>query len=250
MKYCIVLSVFVLLFAQCKTPNDVLPNVEPTGYYDTLGIHWTAVEKNNIIYYFHDFNSQSSFAAQYIDEHESAYVTINNVFNAKMPRKLRFFIWGDTALANQLLGHPLGFTTPTQCACYVMPGQTVGHEMTHAITYWGGGVPSIEYRRFINEGVAVAFDLSGRDRISMAKKAAAGQGISSIVELWDGNKQNISEEVFYPIAGAFMDYLNKLNESDKFYALVKDQSLQSAQNIYGKDRMDALIAGFNSQIGL
>jgi hypothetical protein len=251
MKHSIILTVFVLLLAQCKSPNDVLPNVEPTGSFDTLGIHWTAVEKTNIIYYFQDFASQSSYAAQYIDEHEPAYTAINGFFNARLPRKLRFFIWGDANLAQQLLGHSLGFTIPSQCACYVMPNQSIGHEMTHAITYWCDGTqPTGDYRRFINEGVAVAFDLNHVDRIDKAKKAAAGQGIHSIVELWEGSKQNMSEEIFYPIAGAFMDYLNKLNEPDKFKALVKSQSLESAQDIYGADRMNALIANFNSQIGL
>jgi hypothetical protein len=250
MRHSIIFTAFIVLLAQCKPANDLYPNVEPTGSYDTLGIHWTAVEKSNIIYYFQDFASQSSYAAQYIDEHETAYTAVNSVFKTQLPRKLRYFIWGDMALAEKLLGHELGFAVSSQCMCHVFPTIPTGHEMTHVITYWAGGVPTTEKTRFINEGVAEAFDLFGRNRIDSAKKAAAGQGIHSIVELWEGDKQELPQKVFYPIAGAFMDYMNKLNEPDKFYALVKNQSLESAQDIYGVDRMNNLIANFNSQIGL
>src|ERR1035437_854097 len=105
MKYTIALIACLFLFAQCHKTKSMLP----TGSYDTLGIHWSTIEGTNIIYYFEDFSVQSGYSAQFVDEHESAYTTINSVFKAQMPRKLRFFIWSDANQAAQLLGGPLGF---------------------------------------------------------------------------------------------------------------------------------------------
>jgi hypothetical protein len=107
----------MLLFAQCKKASD--NSIQPTGSYDTLGIHWAVIEEANIVYYFQDFSAQSTYARQYVDAHESAYSTLNAVFNAQLPQKLRFFIWADPALAAQLLGRQLGFTVPLQCVCNV-----------------------------------------------------------------------------------------------------------------------------------
>lgn len=250
MKYTIVLIACMLLFAQCKKSDSSTDSIQPTGSYDTLGIHWTAIEKDHIIYYFEDFSVQSDYAKNYVDRHEDAYSSLDQVFKSQMPRKLRFFVWNDATLAAQLLGHSLGFTRPEECACYVRPDQTRGHEMTHALTFWSGGVLPTTLTRFVNEGVAVAFDLNGNNKMETAKSAVAGRNIHSVTELWSGSLQSAPEEVFYPVAGAFMDYLYKQNLPDRFNALLKHQTIEEAEDIYGKERLDSLIGDFNSQLGL
>src|SRR5947208_940115 len=132
MKTIIALMGCILLFAQCKK-TDADNSIQPTGSYDALGIHWAVIEQTNIVYYFQDFSTQSGYAKQYVDDHEAGYTTLNAVFKAQLPQKLRFFIWADETLAAQLLGHSLGFTLPQQCVCHVRPNQTIGHEMTHAL---------------------------------------------------------------------------------------------------------------------
>ena len=249
MKNNLVLIIGILLFAQCKPVNDVELTVVPTGSLDTLGIHWAVVEKPNIIYYFQDFNAQSYYALEYIDKHEVTYVTLSAVFTPKLPKKLRFFIWSDAALAEKLLGMPLGFTVSAQCVCHVRPTQSLGHEMTHALSYWSGGKPFTGgYSRFINEGLAVAFDLRTVNRIDEAKSYTAGENIQSVADVWSGSYQ-VSDDALYSLGGAFMDFMYKQNLPSQFNALIKDQSIQSAENIYGKNRLDSLIANFNSQMG-
>ncbi len=249
MKTTLALLACVLLFAQFKK-NGSDNSIQPTGSYDTLGIHWAVIEQSNIIYYFQDFSSQSGYAKQYVDQHESAYVTLNAIFKAQLPRKLRFFIWADETLAAQLLGHSLGFTVPQQCVCHVRPNQSIGHEMTHVLTYWGGGIPPTAITRFVNEGVAVAFNLNNDNKIESAKSALAGQSVQSVRDFWSGSAQSASEEVFYPVAGAFMDFLYKKNQPTQFNALLKNQTIASAENIYGKAQIDALIAEFDALVGL
>jgi hypothetical protein len=246
MKYTIVLIMVLSLFAQCRHAQTV----QPTGSYDTLGIHWSVVQGTNATYYFQDFSVQSGYATQYVNLHESAYTELNSRFNATLPQKLRFFVWKDATLAAQLLGRSLGFTDPYDCIIHVRPQQTIGHEMTHALSYWAWGRTPTGYNRFINEGVAVAFDLSNSDRIKLAKAAIAGQGIHSVTDLWYGSYYGAPEEIFYPVAGACMDFLYKQNQPALFDSLVKNQTFESAQNIYGTDRLNSLIAGFNSAIGL
>jgi len=249
MKTTLALIVCILLFAQCtKTSDD--KSIQPTGTYDSLGVHWTVVEQPNIIYYFQDFGTETSFQRQYVDDHEAAYTNLNAVFKAQLPQKLRFFIWADQTLAAQLLGHPLGFTVPRMCVCHVRPNQTIGHEMTHALVYWSGGILPTAETRFVSEGVAVAFDLNTNNKIETAKSALSGQNYQSVRDFWSGSAQNVSEPVFYPVAGAFMDFLYKKNQPAQFSALLKNQTIQSAENLYGKAQMDALIAEFDALAGL
>jgi hypothetical protein len=247
MKTIIALMVAILLFAQCKKEDN---SIQPTGSYDTLGIHWAVVEETNIIYYFQDFSTQSGYAKDYVAAHESAYTNLNAVFKAQLPQKLRFFIWADANLAAQLLGYQLGFTVPKQCVCHVRPNQTIGHEMTHALVYWSGGIPPTAVTRFVNEGVAVAFDLNTNNKMETAKAALAGQSVQSVRDFWYGSAQSASEEIFYPVAGAFMDFLYKKNLPSQFSALLKNQTITSAENIYSKGQMDALIAEFDGLVGL
>jgi hypothetical protein len=246
MRYAFACIIVVFLFAQCRRAE----RVTPSGSYDTLGIHWTVVEGANITYYFEDYSTQSAYATQFVNYHESAYTQLNSRFEATPPRKLRFFVWSDENIAEQLLGSPLGFTDPYDFVCNVRPDQSIGHEMTHALSYWAWGRQTTYMTRFINEGLAVSFDLTNTDRIAAAKAAIAGQGIHSITDLWYGSYQNASEDVFYPVAGAFMDFLNKQNQPALFDSLIKNQSFQSAQNIYGKDKLNSLITGFDQSIGL
>jgi hypothetical protein len=245
MKYLVVLIACAYLFTGCNRDK----NVEPTSSYDTLGIQWRVVERPNVIYYFQDHNAPSYYTSNYADQHEAAYAKLNDIFKAQLPRKLRYFVWNDPDVAAQRLGYPLGFAVGRECVCHVHPAQTRGHEITHILSYWADGVPWQTYRRLVTEGVAVAFDLSDRDRIMAAKLAGAGHGITSVAELWEGNMTDAPEEVFYPIAGAFMEHLYKQSDRDRFIALIKNQDIESAVSIYGLEKMQAIIAEFDAKMG-
>jgi len=246
MKYTIALALCILLFPQCHPAY----NVQPTGTYDTLGIHWTWVKGTNIDYYFEDFSQQSGYATQFVNLHEAAYTQLNAIFDAQLPQKLRFFVWTDTALAAQLLGSPLGFTDQLHCTVYTRPDETIGHLMTFGLSYWAWGRTPTAITTFVNEGLGTAFDLTNTNRIEAAKAALSGQNIQSVTDLWTGSYQNAPEEVLFPIAAAFINYLYQQNQPARFDSLIMNQTMISAQNIYGTARLDSLIANFNSLIGL
>lgn len=245
MRYTLILILCVALFAQCSRNIDVYP----TSTYDTLGVQWMTIQRDNIEYYFQGNGVEA--ASLYTDMHEDAYTRLLPVFEPVLPRKLRFFVWTDRSYGEQALSGSVGFANPIECVCHVRANQTLGHEMTHIMSYWAWGIEPTTYSRFIDEGLAVAFDLrDDDDRVKTAKKALNDYSLNSIRELWLDTQNSAPAELLYPVGGAFMDYLYKLNETEKFKALVKNQTLEDAENIYGKERLDALIADFDSLLGL
>lgn len=253
MKYIIVLTACLVLFAQCRRIDNDFPNktVENISKYDTLGLQWLVCEREHIIYYFqYDSVDNISTVFEYTNERENAYKYIDEIFKAKLPQpKIRFFVWFDPELAEQKLDKKLGFAIPPKCECQNYVGQTPGHEMAHIITYWAGGIEPTSYSRFVNEGVAVAFDLSGRDKIAEAKAALAGQAVNSVEQIWYYD-ESVPEETLYPVAGAFMEFLYKKNQPEKFHALIKSQTIADAETIYGTAQLQALIDEFDSLVGL
>jgi hypothetical protein len=243
MNYTVVLIACIFLFAQCS-PDAV--TIQPTGGYDTLGIHWMTIERSNITYYFQGTGVKG--ASLYTDLHEEAYAKLDQVFKAKMPQKLRFFVWTDWQLAAQLVG-PLGFTVPDECVCNVAASQTLGHEMTHALSYWAEGIPPTTLSRFINEGLAVSFDLRETDRIKEAKESISGENIQSVADVWSGSYVP-GDEALYLLGGAFMEFMYKQSTHDQFFALIKHQTIEDAQDIYGQEKLASLIAEFDSMVGL
>jgi len=221
----------------CKLPNgDEFPK-------------WITIESENIIYHFQDTFDLGLFMNRYIKEHDSAYLRINKIFQAALPQKLVFYVWNNLQLAKKLLGRDLGFTEPQQCICEVHQWQTIGHEMTHALSYWGWGITPIEMTRLINEGVAVAFHLSGRNKYQVARKALEGKGYHSILEIWNDD-QNISADIIYPIGGAFLTYLYRKSTPEQFKELIKNQTIESAKNIYGEEQFNKIIEDFDNMMEL
>ena len=208
---------------------------------------WVIIEGENITYEFQDTAYQQKFALNYIEAHEKAYKQLNEIFQAKLPSKLKMYIWNDPDLAKRLLGQQLGFTVPGKCVCNVARGQTVGHEMTHALSYWAWGVEPTSRSRYINEGVAVAFDLNTNDKFERARNAIAGKNYHSSLDIWGDD--NANEMVLYPVGGAFMLYVYQTCSLNKFKSLVKNQTIKEARKIFGDDDFDKMILDFDKKIG-
>lgn len=244
MKYSIIILAFLFGFAGCKSKIEVYP----TDSFDTLGVTWMKIERQNIIYYFQGTGVKG--ASVFTDLHEEAYERLNKVFNAQLPSKLRFFVWTDWEDATQRLGHYPGFALQEECICHIRANQTLGHEMTHILAFWNEGIPAVTYSRFVTEGVAVAFDLRTDDKMEIARAAVSGWDIQSVREFWDSNLQTAPEDIFYPVAGAFMEFLYNKNLHEKYFAMLKHQEYAEAEEIYGKEQLDNWIAEFDNMVGL
>ena len=213
------------------------------SYYKT----WITIEKKNIIYHFQD--TSLFHISEFIAVHEKAYEEINTIFEAKLSGKLELFVWKDKEIAESILGHSIGFSEPKFFISHTHYRQTLGHEMSHILSYWAWGIRPKITNRFINEGIAVCFDKTNeKTRYEYAKKVAIANNIKSILNVWQ-NGDHISEDVLYPLAGAFVDFLYKNSTLEQFKNIVKTQSIQNVQNVFGS-AFDSLITKFNQSIGI
>lgn len=215
--------------------------------YSSLEPHWVIIEGKYLTYYFQDTVNISEKVKRYIQLHEEAYVKINETFKAILPNKIVFYVWNDRVLAKQLLHQELGFTNPETCTINVDINQTIGHEITHALSYWGWGYRPENRTSLINEGVAVAFDQNRVDKNEIARKAVTGKNIHSILDVWEN--VHMDENIIYPLGGAFVHYLYTRCTPKQFEKIIKDQTISNARKVLGKQDFDMLIKDFDIQMG-
>jgi len=218
-----------------------------TGKHNALEPDWVIIEGKHIIYYFQDTTNRSFMIPLYIKQHEEAYLKINETFQATLPKKMVFYVWNDRALAKQILHRDLGFTDPEDCIINTAIDQTVGHEMTHALSYWGWGYRPTNKTGFINEGVAVAFDQTQRDKNETARNAIAGKNIHSVLDIWQNERAGA--DLIYPVGGAFVSYLYKKCTPEQFKDIIKDQTVENTRTMLGIVAFNAMIAEFNTMMG-
>ncbi|WP_136465106.1 tetratricopeptide repeat protein [Flagellimonas onchidii] len=206
-------------------------------YYE----EWKTIEGQNVIFHFQE-GVKINDKKKYIKERERVFMNINSFFLSNLPKKIDFFVWKSNEEAIRILGTPLGFTNPQYCISHNRPNQTKGHEIAHNISFWISN--NIERTRFINEGIGVYFDHSNKNRILQAKRVANNKEID-VKKLWiDG--ETYSEEVIYPVAGAFVEHLISIDK-EKFIELSKNQVYENAKLIYGQE-LDKIISRFNKKI--
>lgn len=210
---------------------------------------WIKISGVNMDFYFQDTVNLQMPAEAFVFTRDHSYQFINRRFDAQLPKRLAFYVWTDPALAKQLLGHSLGFSDPKNCVCHVLPRQSRGHEITHVLSYWAWGFLPRNRTRFINEGLAVAFDLNKVDRDSIAREALRGSGYSSVLEIWKADK-SVPERVLYPVAGAFVTFLMRNADPPAFREVVKEQTISHIEQTIGKERFWQLIHEFDVRMGL
>ncbi len=208
---------------------------------------WHVTETEHIRFHFQDTLGVPEYR-NFIQAHENAYTSINKTFEATLPKKLDMYCWNSKDDAKKFLLRPLGYTYAHSCVIHSHNSQTKGHEITHALSFWGWDTHSVYANRLINEGMAVAFDMSMVDKYAQARQAIQNIYIGDIKNIWL-SPTHYSEQVLYPIAGAFVHFLKGKSSPEQFKQLIKDQSMANAQIIYGAD-FDKLMQEFNDLVGI
>ena len=213
---------------------------------------WQIVEGKHIDYYFEDTSGISTLMPWFINRHEATFDTLNSFFQAKLKKKIKYYVWLDRDRAHRVLDKYLSFAQPTVYEVNTaLLWPPAGHEMTHILAYYAWGIMPVSDHRFVKEGLAVAFDQYGsRDKIAQARKVFATQKYRGVLDVWL-HEESTADSVLYPIAGAFMQYLFKYGKLEDFKRIVKSQSLIEAIDIYGKDNMQKLVSDFDAacQVG-
>ncbi|NML71114.1 DUF4919 domain-containing protein [Chryseobacterium sp. RP-3-3] len=208
------------------------------GFYD----QWITVETENIIFHFESSINQET-RNKIVKTRQNAFVKINEFFQANLPKKIDFFVWGSNDVYNQFLKQSLGFTVPNYAISHNRLNQTAGHEITHNLSFWQGSIGKIK-TALINEGIGVCFDQSGNDKLQAAREAYKKFPLD-IQKVWAEN-QNINSDILYPVSGAFVQTLIDYDKA-KFLELNNNQTYESAKKIYG-DKIDSLIKRFTDKL--
>lgn len=204
---------------------------------------WEKAESDNFRFYFR--NMSKADQKRFISIREKAFNEINGFFKSKLPKKIDFFVWDSKEDAKQEYNIKLGYSISDLCVVQSHDKQTIGHEMTHVISYHSAD--HIKTTRFINEGTAVCFDLSKENKLKVLKdRINADDSQISIKEYWNnGNKY--PEQIIYPLAGLFVRELIEIYGREKFLEFFKDQSYANALLVFG-DTLNALIQNFENKI--
>jgi len=188
---------------------------------------WITLETDHLIFHFQDTMAIENLNS-YMRCRESAYEKINCFFTASLPKKIDYYIWSKPEEAKKLLGKDLGWATSKTCTIHSSIHQTKGHEITHILSHYG--IQSTHRSDFINEGIAVYFDQTTRHRMRAAKKHLNGQQTDILAHWENPKKENFQYN--YSVGGAFVEWLFENGTPDQMKALLKDQSVKSAQKIY------------------
>jgi tetratricopeptide (TPR) repeat protein len=208
---------------------------------------WSQVETEHFIFLFQP-NSIVNNRRKFIEIREESFKNIDGFFKSKVPRKIAFIVWNGDGDARKVGIKQLGFSKPELCCIHSRAKQSIGHEMTHVISHYITIKPV--KTRFINEGIAVAFDQNGVDnKITIAKESKSKEGFTDkilIKEAWNiPNKY--PEWVYYSFAGEFVKRLIAKGGADKFLKLAANQTYDYAKTIYG-DQLLVIINDLEKEI--
>lgn len=196
-----------------------------------LASTWQTLETDHFRFHFQPPAGEN--LAAYAAAHEQAYAAINSFFQAQLPRKVDYYVWGDPAVARQVLGQNLGFTQSELMTIHVLRNQTTGHETAHLLLDYGG--QPMQKNRLINEGIAVYFDQSTRDRLQTARQASGGP--VDVWKMWE-QPQAFSDQQLYAVGGALLEYLLAHSSAAAVQQLLRDQTPQLGRQLFSQQVAD------------
>lgn len=197
--------------------------------YDEFFKSWTIKESKNIRFHFQNMSDQE--IKLYVESREKAFNEINKFFNSSLPKKIDFFVWNSRDDAKRMVHKNLGFANPTYCIVHSHFQQTIGHELTHAISHYTSAIS--EKTKFINEGTAVCFDQTNQYRLNKIKYwISTNDKKIEIKDIWENGKE-YPDEILYPLSGRFVQELIEKFGKEKFLEFFQNQTYENAQLVYG-----------------
>lgn len=206
--------------------------------FDSIYRSWKRYETAHFIFH---FQKEIGNMQRFVARKEEAFRKINSFFKAELPKKIDYFVWSDESNARAVLKRPLAFTELGLSLTHTSASHTVGHEITHTISYFA--VPVAKSNKLISEGVCVNFDLSTRSNMDMLKEIGFKNSIEAI---WN-NETQVNNDIIYPLGGELVKRLIETYGPEKFLLLLKDQSYQNASRIYGTD-LKKLMQGIEEEL--
>lgn len=233
------------LDVKVSAPRDAHMSLILLGL-DSLYSKWNLLETRNIVFHFPP-DSRINAKEFFTSSRQIAYEKISNFFNADLKRKIHFYAWNNSTDAENLGLRPLGFCEPEFYITHSAIDQTRGHEIAHIIirNYLNTEIVN----KLIDEGAAVYFDMTDRNRLKAARniiKERGYKGEISISKIWQ-KPADYPDWLIYYAGAAFIEKLVEGESKDKLMELLKNQSYDNAEKIYGK-KLDAIILNLEANI--
>jgi tetratricopeptide (TPR) repeat protein len=211
-----------------KFANERLKWFQMGKYFD----EWEIIETSNIRFHIQP-NHEIEDLKEYCELRQKAYETNNNFFKALPYKKIDFYVWSKPKEGEIIMGKPIGFANSDLCIINSRIEQTKGHEITHIIS--DHGIKPKKKNQLINEGVAVAFDMTNRNRIAMAKSANVEKlGVKELME----KAKAYPESTLYPIGGALIEFLRNDGNEESLKSLIQNQTWENLIEIYGENKIE------------
>ncbi len=213
--------------------------------FDEYFSDWKIIETENIRFHI-QLPENIRNLEHYIALREKAFKKIQAELGTTIPKKTDFFIWDNADEPKEKFDISLGFADPSIASVYTHKNQTVGHEITHVISHYLS--PNPVRTGFINEGLAVYFDMRKGDKFRALEEAVKNGGYKDLkIEDFWLNWQKYPDTISYPLAGAFLELLINKYGISELKPLLANQSLENAQKLFGPD-LDILIKDFEKKI--
>lgn len=202
--------------------------------------NWTIYETENIVFHYRVDENSKTRLDEFALSRQAAFTKINEFFNCRLERKIDFFLWDSQDEAFSVLNRYLGFAIGQYYLVHNALNQTVGHELSHIITYYLDG--SEEIIPLICEGAAVLFDQSGRDNLAFTKRMMEKNHVekADVKALWQ-NFFSLSSGVSYPLAAVFSETLLKEFGKEHYLELMRHQTYEGACSVLGKEKIEEAI---------
>lgn len=221
--------------------NDAYGTSLVCGFNDFFK-NWQTVETDHFRFHFQHMNEAE--IQKYTSLREKAYQDIHGFFKSTLPKKIDFFVWESREDALSVLKTNLGFANPLYCCVHTHYQQTVGHEMTHVISHYTAS--NSTKTRFINEGTAVCFDRTNRDKLQLVKQWIAANKPVDLKDCWI-NGTNYTEEILYPLSGLVVKELIDRFGKDKFLEFFPNQTYEHAKSVFG-DKLEEVMQELEKKI--
>ena len=217
-----------------KNATDLASRYQRILGFDETFSTWITKEIQHFVFHFQDTVSAGHINV-FMQRKENAFNNINTFFGAALPKKIDYFVWSKPEEAELFLKKNLAFTQPLLCLTHTTYRHTLGHEMTHSISYYAA--PSDRKNQLISEGVGVYFDQDPKDNMKILKTSIKNP--VSIVDIWK-NTEKAESKIVYPLGAELVKRLIGAFGKQKFIEFLANQSYDNAKKVFGSELTEVI----------
>ena len=182
---------------------------------------WQFYQSEHLTFYYPQDAWLGGYIQAIADDHEWALANIEHALNVTHNGVITFYLYPSEEALFQSTARRSGFAINEGGEVHSLwrsadDHQSLGHEMTHVISYWTIGEP---FEALLGEGLAVCLDQSGRDYRQVGRQILSDGDWIPMENLLGETWFDQPAEIAYPQSGAFVCYLLAKYELDNFKVL-------------------------------